>query len=411
MILRILMIAAAFVATGPYFFWGYEPYIITALLVVNLAVYTVMFIRGQYTINQRDFVYLLWLIILLTWLAIPEAHEKFSAIGLCLQIGSLGLFILLPLEEKAKIFDGYRTLFAISLIPGMFYWIMIVVFSYPFDWTYLASSHLGKDDLGVSYQQYPLAVFMTQTFVDAELLPRLCALYDEPGVVGTISGLLLVGSKMRLSWKSVLLLLGGVFSLSYAFIAIIMIYAFIKSRKAALIGVVLIIGLGIFAASLDEDNIANKYFFNRLTSGETMLSVDNRSNVAADEAFDSQRGDAVRLLFGYGKGAFISNYERAQTATWKSLAYDYGFIGFFAIVITFVFYAMRISKKRDAVLLLAIFLLSIYQRPFVFTLNYFICLFGGIAYIAMSYDTNVVQSTRLNWREIMPRSRRPEANP
>ena len=89
-----------------------------------------------------------------------------------------------------------------------------------------------------------------------------------------------------------------------------------------------------------------------------------------------------KALFGYGNGYLSSIGYSSGASTYKTEIINYGILGFLIIYGLPIFAAnKRAQKKRTAFALIICFTISIYQRPFIYSLVYFVVLFGGIEYI------------------------------
>ena len=98
-------------------------------------------------------------------------------------------------------------------------------------------------------------------------------------------------------------------------------------------------------------------------------------------------GNLIRKLFGFGRGAAAENVYMNGSSSYKCSVFNYGYLGFglmiFEIVYLYRAYLQKIWKQHWAqFVLIALFLVSVYQRPSVYFPYYFIILYGGAAYLS-----------------------------
>jgi len=92
---------------------------------------------------------------------------------------------------------------------------------------FLESIETIKQDRNYSYIHYPLAVQLYHNYGwDSLSLYRLCGIYNEAGLVGTLCALFLVADKYRIKnrGENTVLLVGGTLSFSLAFYLILGVY-------------------------------------------------------------------------------------------------------------------------------------------------------------------------------------------
>ena len=89
------------------------------------------------------------------------------------------------------------------------------------------------------------------------------------------------------------------------------------------------------------------------------------------------------FFMGYGgTGAYSNNSNMAGSFSWKCLVYDYGLIGLGYIIIFYILLCKSEKIKKEHFPFLAVYIASIYQRPYVMDYMYlslFICALGSIS--------------------------------
>lgn len=246
---------------------------------------------------------------------------------------------------------------------------------------YYSSNHLAV------YENY----YVSYLFVENDGV-RLCGLFNEPGYMGTTTALLLIIENFNFKRKgNIILFIAGFLTVSLAYFILIAIGFFFKiftqRRKMAIAGVVSI--LFVFGiAFLDSNNVIKAFLTENFTYNKNEQTIGGHSR--EKDTFRrvlKQFNESGPLLFGYGSG-----YCRQQgvdaTSSIRMNFVDWGYLGtalIYGLLLCAGFSAAR--GKREALIFLLCFTISIYQRPNVFTVFYFLILFGGICHIKIQEKT------------------------
>lgn len=207
---------------------------------------------------------------------------------------------------------------------------------------------------------------------------RTCGLFNEPGYFGTILALVLCANNIDLKEKeNIIFIIAGVLSFSIAFFIIIFVYLIFKSIKnvklaIALSAAVIVIPVALSSYSSISMDSNSGYFISRILNFSTAIQDRVYSSLGrmVDEWIHSNK-----LLFGYGSG-YASG---TGSSSYKIVLVRYGIIGFGLIYGSLIVPALYKAKKHFySIIFIICFVINIYQRPFVFTLPYFIVLYGGI---------------------------------
>ena len=336
--------------------------------------------------------------------------QPFNASMLCINIG-LMLFCMLDNYTLRDIYTNVKKIFAITLIPGIIIFVLIQILG---DLPYtMLTADSGKDITGQAYRLY----FGVATMLEngGGFLNRLCGIYREPGFVGTIGALLLVGDKLSLKkWENKVILIALLCTFSLAFVLILavawLLYKLydLRDRKKAAGGIVAILFLFVvyfvfINIPLSEDSGLGELQA-RLEITEEGLAGDNRissSEYAVYEYEQFIKSGAKVVLFGHGvctekvPGTKVNIWQ--NVCSYQEFVYYFGFIGL-AIVIAWLVLTVLSKYSRvygqakwNILVLLAVFVISIYQRYDVTNLHYLCILLGGCAncaLIGMEKDEN-----------------------
>lgn len=296
----------------------------------------------------------------------------------------LTLIVLLLCEEneKKQIFEYALKLFAIVTLPSVIYFLFrnagIRIPS-----TILNSEHKLKSIRGVYYEHYPLGLIA----ISPGAFPRLCGVFDEPGVVGTLSAIFIATGYDKVSKKwALILLIEGVFSCSVAFYLLFAAYVIVRAFfsgfiKFASVALAILVGvIWFFNASFQNEFLSGIQA--RIDLSSMYLFTDNRTSSGFDSGFDSfvQNG-GYPFWFGYGRGAVASNPSMSASFSYKCLFYDYGIIGTLMYFAFFVLIAIREKISKNCIPFLVVFAMSIYQRPYVFNIQYVTIFITALCFI------------------------------
>lgn len=216
------------------------------------------------------------------------------------------------------------------------------------------------------YTLYPLLVVP-----DVESLRfRFCGPFDEPGVVGTISAIILTIYKFNLKDKRILaIFITGFFSLSFFYYVIIGVYYTInnvvvaKNKKG---GFILLLLVAFVILTFDNTYLYDTLWSRFAWDSDTgKIAGDNRLGELGMGMFLSIIG-TKEFFFG------VENFELFEemvmgSASFISVIMRYGVIFSGLYVYLFTSYAWKYkSDTISYILFLFVFLGTIYQRPFIF---------------------------------------------
>ncbi|WP_412503567.1 hypothetical protein [Shewanella indica] len=290
--------------------------------------------------------------------------------------------ILLPKNILASAGGTFENILFWIFIPGL---ILHFLFIAGVDIPHFIVSVPHKEIYGYYYKAYIFNAELSHVNFSSEF-GRFSSVFDEPGIVGTISGLVLVYRGLNFSsLKSVVFLVAGLASFSIAFFAIVLI-GFImnwKEYKKSLMVIVsllcflfLIVIPGVKSSDISQESLFYRHVIVRLINPE---SINNRES----ECFKVKMNDFVNsdsLLFGKGPGSVA--HTGCDVSSPSVLIYEYGFLGGGLIIIyNFIIFVILNKKLTGAffssqfiLVFFVPFLASFYQRPYVFHIG-MLCLY------------------------------------
>jgi hypothetical protein len=292
-------------------------------------------------------------------------------------------------EQQRLAFEKFHAIFCVI--------VLVNVLAYPFISLGMLPSlgeiipdHWLKQEVGMYYENYGISFVLhglgNAMQVGSFLLYRMSAWFEEPGNVGTIAALLLAATDFKMNWKGKVLLVGGVLSFSLAFFAMAILYTLMKKPKAFLY----LVGVLVFSAWYFQDNeFLSSKLFDRIFISASGIAGDNRTGAEFDAAF-SQYVETPSVWLGHDADHQLYKLQY-NASSWKNLVWDYGIIGAVLYLSTFalVFYRKtlgeqngRLIKLKQLLPFLIVFVLSIYQRPHVLSLSYFLIFIGAMVWVS-----------------------------
>ncbi|STX29186.1 Uncharacterised protein [Legionella beliardensis] len=315
--------------------------------------------------------------------------------GWFLLIPAMFILFTLPRKDKILSLECFSTIFALTLIPGITVWFLMLL-DIPLSFSRLTPLSALKTQENIYYLKFFGAVFPNNVIYplpNGGVIARVCAIYDEPGSVGTFAALLLISANrlngLKEKWKTSLLIIGGILTFSFAFYMITLL-GFLLSKNFRLFAFILIsflistqvpyTPLSSLRPGSEQSLVLKKdkssYYQNALDK------FDNRTSLRMEKLFSTYlHGDISVLLFGIASNA-NSVYD-GYSSTWKIILTNYGLIGLSYLIILLIGYAFTKNNSAfyriDGYIFLFVFLLNIYQRPFVWIPSYMLIFLGTFA--------------------------------
>ncbi|WP_043128623.1 hypothetical protein [Photobacterium leiognathi] len=283
------------------------------------------------------------------------------------------LYILIPDSTKQKIF------IAISNIYILFSTISLFTFFYVYI-TDSQSFSLIEPLNSVKTLPYRNYFFLVTPSEFGLRDFRFSGVFDEPGVVGTLSALFLANDKIyNNKYKRVILILSGLVSMSLAFYILIIVLFFFKNYKVILITFLSIVLLFPVIKSIGDGNIIFERFViqridNLFTSTE---KVNNRQSSQFEVVYnDFFNADQFYLGNGIGQASLIDPEGFSYTHT----IYDNGLL-FFILVNFYIGYCLFVGRLtlKQSLKCFVLLSLALLQRPYYTNICMYVILFGYVS--------------------------------
>ena len=272
--------------------------------------------------------------------------------------GFVFIYIFLKLKDQYKeiVFSRFLTIYTIILLLSIIEFLVIIYFH---GGVLLGTVSKTTQENSVFYH-YIFNIIKAGGF-------RFQSLCDEPGDIGTLNGLLifLIGDIKKYQKQFIVILLGGLLSLSFAFYVLLLIFGVYTLSKLRLKFVLFAIFGGILFYSLMATEI-NQFIIERYTEE----LYDNRTGSGLEAHFDSFVNSSD---IWFGKGFHAELYLRQSygggggSAGFKKELYETGVIGLFILFITFSYPYIKLRKiNYSTMLFFFVFWLSYYQRSNIY---------------------------------------------
>ncbi|MDC6158985.1 transcriptional regulator [Bacillus albus] len=373
------------------------------LFIYVSAIYAFLWLHPFFTWNNSIIMYagILYFLIFLVWIFIEDI--KINIVHIFITMCALTLIILfsfkneniirnillysislIPLtlvnkEVCRKIYDNFIKVISISLLPAVVIAILLFM-GIELNWSELLSTSWTKP----YYRNYfNLSIYTAYGGVSQQYffpwggsIDRICGMFDEPGVVGTVSGLILVSrnfSMNRIYEK--IILLAGILSFSFAFYLIVVGFLLIKKPR---IGITIVACLIILYQIVPQDSYVYSKILYRFEITDKGLIGNNRTN----EGFDRLYSDFIQndnVWWGIKEKEFLNRaqYYGSEALSWKTFVVINGAVLFILHTLYFIGYGAMLRDRR-VWMFCFVYFFSIYQRPYDFSLGYWLIFFGGV---------------------------------
>jgi hypothetical protein len=336
--------------------------------------------------KKFDLVFVFLTVFLFLYISLPGISGIFT-LPILSMLGIIVVFII-PLERLKLLGDKFFYILSILMLPSLVVYLLIV-FNIELSYDVFFPSSGEKSWEAQFYRVYYGSVFLEHLIYKFNGLniPRLLGIFDEPGLLGTISSLYLVSKKFKLNSKTdYIFLISGVLSLSLAFYVIALLYFIFHSllyNKYKRLLILIMLGVTIIPALPAE--LLDLPLVSRAYSGlEDPSSLNNRTSSSFDQIYKNFiNGDEFTLFRGNGNAAHTQIGTGLSSI--KSLLYNYGLVGCFMI---FILYFMTLINAlfnhqeiefRGVIIFTFLFIASAYQRPDLLTPHYYFFFLYGIS--------------------------------
>lgn len=295
---------------------------------------------------------------------------------------SVSFLFLISEPILVNAYDKFTKVLAILLVPSIIQYILTKFIGLNFPNSTIQPLLTAKD---FTYNAYWF--FTDDNMNPFALLPRFFGYFDEPGLLGSFCGMILISRNYRLKdTTNMILFVSGILTLSMYFYIISIVYFLFFSNYRYRWGSLLFLVLVVLSAYLVlKDTIIGEIFFNRFIIEDGQLVGNNRTDNDFDYYF-SQFLNSKDIWFGRGGGYALKLTD--NISSYKAVIIESGIIFFISYMLLFVAVAhkyLKFSKSFWAWLLL--FTTCIYQRPVLSKPEYVFIWISSIYYLkSLNYD-------------------------
>lgn len=343
-----------FYLVRPYFVWNGLLGSNLIIIPISLLLGTLFFMNNELT-KKNILLFIYFIIIFISITLIRGRNLNFLI--------SIIPFTILPFSNKyftKSVYNNLLTIYCLITSISLIVWILHLLNLAPVLGTIEPLNKLKDYD----YILYPLLVSIPDSF-------RFCGVFDEPGVIGTLSGILLYLQRFNFKdRRTIILLISGLCSLSLFFyilliVTLIMYYGFVKKNIIKVLFVIVVIFITF--QFIQNNDILNEVIGSRFEwdSESGKLVGDNRSNDKTLYFFNNLLV-SNEFWFGLKDTSLFLEYMEGESNVYMILILN-GFVFCLSYLLFYIFYGLSKKTKTSSFILFIIILLAtIYQRPFLF---------------------------------------------
>ena len=375
--LPLFFVVILFFSLSPFYIWKYQ-----TLTYYVVAVGFVLWGLWKRPEGMNTWSFML-LCVFYTYATLYQYRANFN--GMVMTFLPLMIF-LIDTARWPKIFKNFSFFFSVTLIPSLIVYFLVYWIGVSLPFSIINPLNELKE---YQYFTYPFLVAADDPVQGI----RFCGYYDEPGVIGTVSGVLLIINRFDFrDWKNYPLFISGIFSFSLFFYALIVGYVFLWGTKKMKFIVAFVVVL-FSSFILSSDNPFVELIYDRVSDDEF---GDNRT-LPMFVSFWDKFCDSELFWVGCGRN-YANMVADPGGASYKHMIVDHGIImsSIFAFAFLLRYISLKLSR-RNLLLMLFIFITVIYQRPYIFSLFYLFLLLAPASVLEIrQIDDNSIDCRSTN---------------
>lgn len=378
-LLGIILGIIVFIRTMPCYLWSVEDTIrpICAIIVLLICLFN---------ISKEKWTFWIWLSLALAYVWAVAFVDRSGFVTLF----NFLAFAFIPILRKDLVFATYKTFYRLIV-----FFLGLSIINYFFVRLGLTFGGTVIEPLNqLKSHQYVMYWFLVEPYLVSS--GRFHGLWDEPGFIGTICGLLLIAERMNLkktgNW---IILIGGLLSLSFYFYVALIVGLILFSSRLKHRWLVMVMFFVLFLVSYN-----NPYLYDRLwyrfewNEEEGTLEGDNRNSGSLASYYESIKGTPAWFT---GVGSAVAK-DYSGSASLNLIIVKHGFIFVFLNLLGYALLSLReIRNKKLWFAFFVFFVLTLYQRPGFYG-TYSIFLYTMVIYMFGSMETD---SQSLEKKEIL----------
>lgn len=338
-----IIAALLFIKCRPYFVWN-MPEIYNISVSLLFSVLTCFFIDLKDNRRQLAFIVLLFAYILLSIFR----GARFGAI---LNL-SLAFIPFIKSESFLRIYDSFKTILSIVFFISILSSISVLLgIQFP-----RGVLDPINDVKLYGYLEYIMLIVPTNV---EDLMPRFCAVFDEPGVVGTMCGMFVIAEKFKFSdWRIYVIFIAGLLSFSLYLYLILGAFLFFKSSTKYKIFIITLI-IALYGVTKDNE-IFHDRIWGRLEFEDGKMVGNNRNSDDFMRVWDVYKY-SPKIIKGYG---FKMAEEFNESSSIQLFIFRDGLLFVILFFVSILIYIRSfISSKYSMCMVFGVIFLTLYQRP------------------------------------------------
>jgi hypothetical protein len=366
-ILGVILGLIVFMRTMPCYLWSVEDTIrpILAIIVLIICLFNISKEKGTFWIFLCFALAYIWAVVFVDRSGIVTLFNFLA-------------FAFIPILRKDLVFETYKTFYRLIV-----FFLSLSIVNYLFVRIGLTFGGIEIEPLNsLKSYKYIMYMFLVEPSGGSG---RFHGLWDEPGFIGTICGLLLVAERMNLRKKgNWIILIGGLLSLSfYFYLALIMGLVLFSSRLKRK-WLVMVFFFTAFLVAYNNTFLYNTIWYRfEWDEEEGTLAGDNRNTGSLTSYYESIKGTPAWFT---GVGTSVAK-DYAGSASLKLIIVKHGFIFVFLMLSGFAILSLReIRNKLMWLAFFIFFVLTLYQRPGFYN-TYSIFFYAMVIYVFGSLET------------------------
>lgn len=281
----------------------------------------------------------------------------------------VAMYLLLDRDYLAKILYKFSIVYSVLIFPSIIVYLIHLCTNIFLPTVLIEPLNSLKEET----VQYEATLFLVlQYYISPSgelfLFPRFSGYFDEPGVVGTISSILLMCTKYDLKNKfNIPIFISGLLSFSFYFYIVSACY-FLFFYKNFKVKIVLLLVMICILYILFDNDFLYKVIFQRFIVEDGGFTGDNRTSESFDLWFNNFLYSS-EALWGIGKEGLLYN---SGGASYKDIIVQYGLVFFVCYILFYGLFAFKYLGHNFKALIVALFLFVtiLYQRPFIENFSY-----------------------------------------
>lgn len=378
------------ISTSPFYFWGWGKYLLF-FCIIFLAIIGFSRVLNYELKLKANTIYGGFVLSLISY-----TYLNMSGLGIGAFLISFLILVIYSIDDCSlvKIFLNFKKIISIILFPAIILWFVHIILS---NNTFLNLGQIRNDlvpnqykvDIGLYYYSYP---FMTIISYDVPSnFYRFAGPFDEPGVIGTFSSLILCADKFSLKCKvNKTIFLSGLISFSLVFYIVFIVYfllTFYKDIRKNIFYLFILISL-IFVIVRNSfiGSYFNELILDRLVISNGKISGDNRTSINLENKFNEwvSSYDLQTIFFGF------KSVDLEGSSSIKQIFLTTGLVGFSLFMLVLILIFFRRFKGAFNIYILSfllIFGLSLYQRPDISAVYILLIFSFGVLYLSSTSKT------------------------